>query len=138
MGDHLRFQADAYPWQPTEEAELEHVFHRYDIPLAGVIKQAGNRFFFSRVEDVLDVWSVWAYVLIEEGDIERLRDPDVAQTYLEEEAPHPIFLAMARDSRIQITATAPPPTSDESFVGAVLASLETATGAFREVEGLTA
>lgn len=138
MGDQLSFQAEAYPWRPTEEAVLEHVFHKYDVPLAGVISQAGNRFFFCRVEDVLSEWSVWAYVLIEETDIERLKDRGTAQKHLEEEAPHPIFLAVARDSRIQFTAIAPPPTSDESFVGAVLESLEIATGAFKELEELTA
>lgn len=138
MGDQLSFQAEAYPWQPTEEAHLEHVFHKYNVPLAGVINQAGNRFLFSRVEDVLDDWSVWAYSLIEEGDIERLRDRDAARAYLEEETPHPIFLAVARGPEIQFTAKAPPPGSEESFVHAVLDTLEMATDAFKELDELIA
>ena len=138
MGDQLSFQAGAFPWQPTEDAELEHVFHKYNYPLAGVVRQAGNRFFFSRIEDVFDDWSVWAYVLIEEDDIPRLRDRDTARAFLEEEARHPIFLAVARESRIAITAVAPPPTSEENFVVAVLESLAQATDAFKELEDLSA
>ncbi len=117
---------------------MEHVFHRYNHPLAGVFKQAGNRFFFSRIEDVLDEWSVWAYVLIEEADIESLRDRDAARRHLEEHAPHPVFLAVARDARIMITAIAPPPSSEDSFLKAVLESLAVATDAFRGVEELSA
>lgn len=138
MGDQLTFQSGALPWRPTEDAEIEHVFHKYNHPLAGVIRQAGNRFFFSRIEDVLDEWSVWAYVLIEEGDIERLQDPGATRSYLEDDAPHPIVLAVAKDSVITFTATAPPPTSEESFLEAVLATLASATDAFKEVEKLTA
>ncbi len=138
MADQLTFQPGAVPWRPTDETELVHVFHKYNHPLAGVIKQRGNSFFFTLMEDVFDEWSVWAYVLVEPEDVERLRDRNAAMTYVEETASHPVFLAIAKDAAIIFTATAPPPASNEGILASVLESLDIATGAFRELDDLSA
>jgi hypothetical protein len=138
MADQLTLQPGALPWRPTDETELEQVFHKYDRPLAGIVKQRGNLFFFTLVEDVFDEWSVWAYVLVEPKDVDRLRDRTTTMSYLEETATHPVFLAIAKETAIVFTATAPPPAANGSFLASVLRSLEMATGAFRELDGLSA
>lgn len=97
MGDQISIQLGERPWQPTDKTELLEEFHRYNRPLAGVLRQEGNLYYFACVDGHADDWSLWAYTLIDEHDVLRLREEsaDVETAFVE--AANPVSLAIANE-----------------------------------------
>lgn len=96
MGDQIKIQQAANPWTPTDDSVLKEVFLAYDFPRIGIIEQAGHDYLFAHLDDHKDL-SMWAYGLIEPGDIDRLRaGPDAAVLFFEETRMS-VSIAIARE-----------------------------------------
>lgn len=61
MGDVINLEKGFSPWRPAPDAVLAKEYAYYEIPLAGVIEQAGVRYFFHSVA-VDEHVSLWVYM----------------------------------------------------------------------------
>lgn len=68
MTDQMRPQYGAFPWCPGEDARLVEVYHRYDVPLEGLVWQGGATYLFRCIFGAGHDVSVWAYVLATERE----------------------------------------------------------------------
>jgi hypothetical protein len=76
MADNVLVQPGSPPWQPTEDSELVAVYHRYNGPLTGVIRQRGHLYLFHCVLGHEQPTNFWLYTLIEEADVAVLEDEE--------------------------------------------------------------
>jgi hypothetical protein len=77
MSDHIHIELEAKPWQPSAVAELVEVFHKFSVPLIGVIQQGdGCRYLFWCVVGQSAPESAWAYANVQEDQLELLRKAD--------------------------------------------------------------
>lgn len=76
MSSQIQLALGAAPWRPSPDARLIKEYARYDMPLSGLIEQAGRTYLFECVEGVgMDV-NVWAYTPITSRNIMRLNRLD--------------------------------------------------------------
>lgn len=78
MADLLDVQPGALPWQPAADAELVEVYHRYDVPLIGLVRRHGTTYLFSCVFGVGRRTSIWAYAHLTESEVELIDEVDEA------------------------------------------------------------
>jgi hypothetical protein len=98
MGDLISIEAGLEPWRPAPDAELEETLHFFDMPLEGVVRQAGNRFAFWCVDGHGGPESLWAYSLIDVDDVAPLRVADRPESVLfAKMSPMPVVVAVARE-----------------------------------------
>jgi hypothetical protein len=76
MADPLKFEPGQKPWLPSRKAELVETFLYNNMPLVGVVRQQGNLYLFRCVEGFADETHVWAYVPVEEHNLDKLRRSD--------------------------------------------------------------
>lgn len=73
MADQPRIHGGLTPWQPTEyQTRLIAEYHRYDIPLLGVIEQSGSLFLFQCLTGEVEQLSIWAYTPLSAEEKARL------------------------------------------------------------------
>jgi hypothetical protein len=97
MADQLEIEAGALPWKPSGNAELADTYAYYDQPTLGLIRQAALPYVFRCIDLVGDL-SVWAYALIEEGDVGHLEGADdVVSALAEVTAGKPFTVAIASE-----------------------------------------
>jgi hypothetical protein len=99
MADQIIIQDGALPWEPSGGSELIETYDYYDQPILGLIRQAGHPYVF-RCVDLIDPYSVWAYALLEEKEVERLcevEDQDLPETLREVTAGKPFTIALAKE-----------------------------------------
>jgi hypothetical protein len=68
MADLIHAQKGFSPWKPSAEAELVKQYQYYDIPLAGIIKQHGVRYFFTCVAGKDAPVNYWFYARVSPGE----------------------------------------------------------------------
>lgn len=99
MGDTIRIEPGSRPWSPGYESELVEELARFDVPTVGILWQEGNHYAFWCVEGWNDPKSLWAYILLEDDDVEELRDVDSAgagyQKLAELATSKPVTVALA-------------------------------------------
>jgi hypothetical protein len=76
MADLLKFEPGQKPWKPSRNTELVETFLYNNMPLVGVIRQHGTLYLFRCVEGFADETHVWAYVPVEEENLDKLRRSD--------------------------------------------------------------
>jgi hypothetical protein len=76
MGDQISIQQGFPPWQPTEDTELLETYDFYDMPLAGLVLQGGNRYVFWCEAGKTEDSSLWAYLQVDERDLSVLENSD--------------------------------------------------------------
>lgn len=59
--DGIAVEPGAKPWEPAGDAVLVQTYDTHDIPLAGVIAQAGQRFLFTCIHGEMAHANLWAY-----------------------------------------------------------------------------
>lgn len=74
MMDTIQLEVGLPPWQPSSDAELVEVFVRNNMPVFGILKQAGNQYLFRCVEGFGDSTHVWVYAEISKAKAHYLRD----------------------------------------------------------------
>jgi hypothetical protein len=67
VSDFVEWQSGRPAWEPTPESTLLEVFHRYDMPLAGLFEQHGCTFGFSCVHGEVNVHQLFAVACITES-----------------------------------------------------------------------
>lgn len=75
MGVHMariRPEDGARPWLPASDVTLLEEYHVWNIPLAGLVKQAEDRYLFTCLFGEESTESVWAYAPVTEEDIAQL------------------------------------------------------------------
>ncbi len=102
MADQVSLQPGFPPWQPAADAELVRTFSYYDMPLIGVIRQAGALYLFLCVEGQSGSENLWAYALIQEDEastLDRLvREPNEFDSTLKTlTLGKPLVVALARE-----------------------------------------
>ena len=70
MSDHIYIEKGRPPWRPSESATLLDVFHRFTIPLVGVIEQHEVKYLFWCVVGHAGSANAWAYAHIDEGSFD--------------------------------------------------------------------
>lgn len=79
MADQISLQPGFPPWQPAVDAQLAKTYNFYDMPLIGLIQQAGALYLFVCVEGHTGAENLWAYALVqkeERSSLDRLaQDP---------------------------------------------------------------
>ena len=103
MADQIKIQQSAAPWLPTDDAQITETFLHYDFPRAGIVQQEGNAYLFSCLDE-FHTYSLWAYVLIEEGDEAALRESPARAIDYFENATKPISLSLASNGEIILSA----------------------------------
>jgi hypothetical protein len=69
----IRPEDGARPWLPASDVTALAVYHEWNVPLAGLLEQAGNRFLFTcLLGEESDSSSVWAYAPISDQEITKL------------------------------------------------------------------
>jgi hypothetical protein len=66
----------ALPWRPNSTASLVDVYHRYDIPLVGIVEDDDTQYLFQCLAGHADDVSVWAYTPVTEREQEVLEEAD--------------------------------------------------------------
>lgn len=79
MGDTIQLEPGARPWNPGYGSELIEELARFDVPTIGLLAQQGSHYAFWCVEGWNDPKSLWAYILLEDHDVERLRSIETPQ-----------------------------------------------------------
>lgn len=62
MSDQIQLAVGAVPWCPSPDARMVEEYARYDMPLSGLIEQAGRTYLFECIEGAGMDFNVWAYV----------------------------------------------------------------------------
>jgi hypothetical protein len=68
VADQISLQPGFPPWQPAADAQLAKTYNFYDMPLIGLIQQAGAVYLFLCVEGHAGPENLWAYALIQEEE----------------------------------------------------------------------
>lgn len=64
MSDQIQLAVGAVPWCPSPDARMIAEYARYDMPLSGLIEQAGRTYLFECIEGAGMDFNVWAYAPI--------------------------------------------------------------------------
>jgi hypothetical protein len=133
MADQISLQPGFPTWQPAAVAQLAKTNNFYDMPLLGLIRQAGGLYLFMCVEGHTGPGNLWAYVLVQEDERSSL---DRVSQYPEEfdsmvrtlVTDSPLVVAVAREGHgIASSALIEEPARYRSL-------LEAAIDAFRSTE----
>lgn len=79
MGDTIQLEPGARPWSPGYGSELIEELARFDVPTVGLLEQQGNRYAFWCVEGWNDPKSLWAYIPLDDEDVDRLLNIETPQ-----------------------------------------------------------
>jgi hypothetical protein len=104
MSDLLHLQEGARPWLPADDVRPLDTLNEYNIPLAGLIEQGGTTFLYSCLLGELEELNIWAYVLVDESESERLMSllgDDLAAAMRESLTDRPVMAALAHDHELQ-------------------------------------
>ncbi len=74
MSDHLKIKLRSEPWTPSPHAQLTKSYHKYDVPLVGMLNAEGQDYLFACRYRGTESLSVWMYVLMSHGDVSGLDD----------------------------------------------------------------
>src|SRR5213082_1603151 len=101
MAEHIGIEQGRPPWQPAKDAELVEVFHRYDMPLVGVVRHGSSLHLFRCIDGHTDSSQLWAYTPLSSEELDRLRagDGDLDALVAEISAWRPTVVALASDDR---------------------------------------
>lgn len=83
MSDWIELELAQPPDRAAGDSQLERVYHRYDRPLIGVIRQGGDQYLFTCLEGHVDPWHLWEYTLLESDDVDELDRVDQANDFYE-------------------------------------------------------
>jgi hypothetical protein len=72
MADHLEVVPGHAPWEPSTDAKLVKTYHRYGVPLVGLIDRHGDTYLFVRRYRGEESLSVWLYAPVASDDVARL------------------------------------------------------------------
>ena len=100
MADEIFVQRRTLPWQPAENnTETIAEYHRYDVPLVGVVRQSGVDYLFRCLVGQAERISFWVYTILHEGEREALdaADYDDLPSLISEFGSHPGVLAVAAE-----------------------------------------
>lgn len=73
MADRINLRVGDLPWRP-DGSELSSVFHRYDMPLSGIITQHGTAYFFWCIRGEVTQGSLWGYAAIGDHEVHELEN----------------------------------------------------------------
>jgi hypothetical protein len=65
MSDHVHLEKGRDPWLPSDESELKQVYHRFTVPLVGLVVQHGVPYVFWCVVGHAGPESAWAYARLD-------------------------------------------------------------------------
>lgn len=82
MSNQLKLQPGCPPWLPSKDAEQGKIFHYYDVPLVGMVREAATNYLFVCRYRGDDRLSVWMYVHVTDEDIEVLDSSASSETNL--------------------------------------------------------
>ncbi|MDQ3952497.1 MAG: hypothetical protein M3279_05970 [Actinomycetota bacterium] len=99
MSDQIKIQQGAAPWAPTDDAEVVETFLRYDFPRTGIVMQGARRYLFACIDEYGPNCGLWAYIAIDDGDEDRLRNSADESVAYFEAARKPITIAVADADR---------------------------------------
>lgn len=68
MADQISLQPGFAPWEPAADAQLARTLNFYDMPLIGLIRQAGALYLFTCVEGHTAAENLWAYALVQDEE----------------------------------------------------------------------
>lgn len=69
MSEQIAIEQGREPWLPSADAELVRTLHFYDMPLIGVVRQAGTLHLFRCIEGHVDTNNLWAYTTLDEAEL---------------------------------------------------------------------
>jgi hypothetical protein len=74
MSDHIALVKGNSPWRPSDTSELVEVFHSFDVPLIGIVRQDAVSYLFWCVVGHAGPDNAWAYARMDDSfDSEYLR-----------------------------------------------------------------
>ncbi|GIH72362.1 hypothetical protein [Sphaerimonospora thailandensis] len=114
MSDLIKLGIGERPWLPTPSTEMVEIFDRYNMPIAGLIKQDDRLFVFDCVEGHVMEGNVWVYAHVESAEARRIQDAqgdDFARLFNKAFTGRRIMAALAIDTRIRSGA----PVEDEAI-----------------------
>lgn len=76
MSDQIQLAIGAVPWCPSPDSKLVEEYAHYDMPLSGLIEQAGCTYLFECVEGVGMNFNIWAYAPVTPREAEQLNRLD--------------------------------------------------------------
>lgn len=79
MADLMHVQLRTEPWSPAWDAKVIEVFHRYDVPLIGLVAQHGSHYLFYCLAGAGRQGSVWAYAHLAEYEVLNLQEAEGAE-----------------------------------------------------------
>lgn len=141
MSDLAEIAEGGRPWEPTPTTVPGEIFHCYNMPLVGVIKQHGVRYLFQCWAGEVERANMWLYTRLDEEQ-ERLLGDEAHpfEDALEETTCGEGVLAVALDGRI--VAWEPVPDVDEPMAEIIdllrNRALQVLQEESRAVEGLRA
>ncbi|HEY2575477.1 MAG TPA: hypothetical protein VGI74_04145 [Streptosporangiaceae bacterium] len=124
MSDQINLVIGAKPWRPSSDSEEVEVYAQYDMPIAGVVSQAGCYFLFECVEGAVTSFSLWVYAPVtdrEEAHLSTLTDDKLSESMNEIWASRDVTVAIAVKDTIATGGTLRRPAIERhGFLQAVL------------------
>jgi len=93
----------APPWLPASNVTALTVLNEYDIPLSGLIEQAGATYLFVCVLGEMEDLNIWAYAPLKDGEQARLvslLDDELAHAIPEVLADRMLTVGFAEDDKL--------------------------------------
>jgi hypothetical protein len=108
MADLVAIQPGRRPWAPGFDAVTGEIFHAYDQPLVGLVRQHGVTYLFQCLTGEVEPVSAWIYSIVLAEDLDMLHDEhlDFEQVLVAIAASRPAMLAMS-DEDLGIVGWAP-------------------------------
>ncbi len=136
MSDQIAIEQGRQPWLPAGNAELVATLHHYDMPLVGVIRQAGYLYLFRCIEGHIEASNLWAYTRLDRNELASLRQtsPDDLDATLDHLSDgRPTILALSHeDNGVTFSALIPHPLAYPSLLHAAGEALHAASSEIDE------
>lgn len=79
MSDMIHVQVGAAPWLPADSAEAVAEYEYFEMPLSGVVRQAGVEYFFTCLvgrETTFNFWLYWPVTTADRKSVEAAASPE--------------------------------------------------------------
>lgn len=104
----IEVQIGKLPWEPSDDAEPVATYHRYDMPLIGVVRQKGIEFLFRCIAGHASTTSFWTYSRLtpeQRAAIEAAEGREAADSAVQAAALFPVLLAVSVEGSGLVAST---------------------------------
>lgn len=133
MADLIHLALGTPPWAPAHDANVVRIYHQYDMPLLGLVRQHSVDYLFRCIAGEVESFNLWSYTTLSADDVEHLekaaanRDQDEMDDLVE-------AIALSRSGVVAVAIEVDEVPSIVLFVHHEDAGSDAFVGALRELQ----